>query len=111
MDPSNRTLDSMMAVRDPSQLTAFAESMINQDRPAKRRAIAESDEQDLELDGEADGMLEVEGGVVWPVPRGEVKVRDIPGSTCDFTSILVLRRLARKRGNLGELAFSDVAIS
>ena len=98
MDPSNRTLDSMIAIADPSQLSAFAHPQANEERPFKRRVISDADEPILELEEDEDEVQEVEGGVV----RSEVKGREVAETPCEFTSITELRRLARKKGNLGE---------
>jgi hypothetical protein len=93
MDPTNRTLDSMITVPHPSQLGDFVEStMETQDRPSKRRAIeAEADLELEEEDGNLDANTSWKKGVV------------IPESECEFTSILELRREVA-RGNEGKFA-------
>ncbi|CAD6567867.1 MAG: DNA mismatch repair protein [Tremellales sp. Tagirdzhanova-0007] len=99
MDPTNRTLDSMLAVLDPSQLSAFASVDSIEDRPFKRRAVG--DEAALAakvgMDGEDEEVPEVEKD---DMLRASVKARDIAESVCAFNSISNLRDLARKKSNL-----------
>jgi DNA mismatch repair protein MLH1 len=93
IDPSNRTLDSMMVVDDPSQLRGFAET---QDvRIGKRRGVEDGTEEGVVLvdDDDDDEREEVERR-----EGGRVEVRE---SDCEFTSILELRKAASKRGNAG----------
>ncbi|WVF72656.1 hypothetical protein IAT40_007474 [Kwoniella sp. CBS 6097] len=110
MDPTNRTLDSMVTVLDPSQLSNFAESqMIMEDpRPAKRRALGEGSlEEPLNVDmddedGEEIGAEGIAEGVLWnDIGSGsrKGKEKEIPESECEFTSIHELRKAARKAGN------------
>jgi DNA mismatch repair protein MLH1 len=104
MDPTNRTLNSMFAVSDPSQLSAFATSHALDERPPKRRNAAEDDGVILELDEDEHGVEDEEEDALAAVPTTMDKMgREISESLCDFSSILDLRRLARKKGNLGEL--------
>nr|XP_018261347.1 DNA mismatch repair protein MLH1 [Kwoniella dejecticola CBS 10117]OBR83505.1 DNA mismatch repair protein MLH1 [Kwoniella dejecticola CBS 10117] len=70
MDPSNRTLDSMVTVIDPSQLSGFAES----------------NTQLLDGNGDSKG-------------KGKGKEKEIPESRCEFDSIQELRQAAKKGGN------------
>ncbi|WWD02458.1 hypothetical protein V865_000497 [Kwoniella europaea PYCC6329] len=109
MDPSNRTLDSMVAVVDPSQLSGFAQStpQIPDDiRPNKRRAVVGegSAEEPLDIDDEdADLEEDQRERVRWNEgynsSSGKGKEKDIQESICEFDSILELRRAARKGGN------------
>ena len=109
MDPTNRTLDSMLAVLDPSQLSAFASVDSIEDRPFKRRAVG--DEAALAakvgMDGEDEEVPEVEKD---DMLRASVKARDIAESVCAFNSISNLRDLARKKSNLGQRFFSPSEI-
>jgi len=95
MDPTNRTLDSMITIQHPSQIGDFIESSRDEtqlERPAKRRAInvEPDDNPELELEEETDNTASwTKGSVV------------IPESECDFTSIQELRREVGK-GNQGE---------
>jgi hypothetical protein len=90
MDPTNRTLDSMITVPHPSQIGDFTESNPRgEDRPSKRRAVdVLDDEQEMEE--------EVDGNSAWT--KGSAIV---PESECDFTSIHQLRQEASK-GNQGK---------
>ena len=101
MDPANRTLDSMLAVPDPSLLSAFAQTQYDGDRPAKRRAVGISTHSAVELEDDEDGIPEVDSDTLDPMPR-EDRGREVEESVCEFTSILELRRLAKKRGSSGE---------
>ncbi|WVQ82016.1 hypothetical protein IAT38_004144 [Cryptococcus sp. DSM 104549] len=100
MDPTNRTLDSMLTVLDPSQLSGFAEQG-GEERPAKRRGVVEGDEED-ELE-EEDEEGDREATVMWNAGDGEGrdkgKGKEIPESVCDFTSIQELRKAAKKGGS------------
>lgn len=99
MDPSNRTLDSMMVVADPSQLTAFAQTQLDEVRSNKRRAVGDTEPAVFELDERDEDSQD--RGAVLAAPADEPKGREIVESTCEFTSILDLRRLARKKGDSG----------
>jgi hypothetical protein len=91
MDPTNRTLDSMITIPHPSQIGDFIESQRDEtqlERPAKRRAI--DDDAEMELVEETDNTS------AWT--KGSAA---IPESECDFTSIQELRREVGK-GNQGE---------
>ena len=101
MDPSNRTLDSMISVPHPLQIGSFVEStgMEEVERPSKRRAI-DDDGMGIELELEEDTRMEVDNSA-WT--KGSVV---IPESECEFTSIHQLRREAGP-GNQG--TSSDVA--
>lgn len=95
MDPSNRTLDSMISVPHPSQIGDFVESTYSgDDRPSKRRALAVDVDQD-------DGALEEAeidvASTAWT--KGSVV---IPESECEFTSIQELRQEIKK-GNEGKV--------
>ncbi|ORY35398.1 putative DNA binding protein [Naematelia encephala] len=101
MDPTNRTLDSMIAVSDPSQLAAFTETpqtlLDPEHRPAKRRGINEDEPIELEEEDELDDGRET----TWALTTGEGKKgNEIPESACEFSSILELRKATRKRGNI-----------
>jgi DNA mismatch repair protein MLH1 len=88
MDPANRTLDSMVAIVNPSQLTAYDE------RPTKRRGVTDDT---IEL-------LDEEDTPMWSAAADEKdKPKDIPESICDFTSIQDMRRAVRKNASQGEL--------
>jgi hypothetical protein len=97
MDPSNRTLDSMISVPHPSQLGEFVS--IDEGRPSKRRGVAVEEQEGAEEtpveleedDGDINNSMWTKGTVV------------IPESECEFTSILELRREASARGNEGML--------
>ncbi|CAK9779590.1 DNA mismatch repair protein MutL [Cutaneotrichosporon oleaginosum] len=78
MDPTNRTLDSMITVVAPSQ--------ISHERPAKRRII----------DPSADVVLADDDTPLW---NAREEGRDAPESECDFTSIQELRGAVRKRAS------------
>ncbi|WRT68276.1 uncharacterized protein IL334_005252 [Kwoniella shivajii] len=106
MDPSNRTLDSMVSVVDPSQLTGFAESnsqVLNELRPVKRRAMGEGSAEEplnIDLDDQDDAGEDGNGGVSWHEGyHGKGKEKEIPESICEFGSIQELRRATRKGGN------------
>nr|ODN86354.1 DNA mismatch repair protein MLH1 [Cryptococcus depauperatus CBS 7841] len=81
IDPSNRTLDSMVAVLDPSQLESFksTEPQINEEneRPAKRRMIETNEDVEMREQGS----------------------KEILESLCEFTSIQTLRKEVRKNGS------------
>ena len=95
MDPSNRTLDSMISVPHPSQIGDFIEATHREeDRPSKRRGIAVDaapEDDTLEED-----IIDV-GNSSWN--KGSAA---IPESECEFTSIQQLRREVSK-GNQGKL--------
>jgi len=95
MDPSNRTLDSMISVPHPSQIGDFIESSHREeDRPSKRRAIAvDADPEDDTLEEDIVDL----GNSSWN--KGSTA---IPESECEFTSIQQLRRDVSK-GNQGKL--------
>ncbi|WWC71688.1 uncharacterized protein I206_105646 [Kwoniella pini CBS 10737] len=106
MDPSNRTLDSMVTVLDPSQLSGFAESndqLLQDPRPSKRRALAEgSAEEPLNIDESDNEREEEEEAIMWNdgyVGKGKGKEKIIPESQCEFDSILDLRRAIKKGGH------------
>lgn len=86
MDPLNRTLDSMVAVADPSQIAPF------DDHPSKRRGV--TDDEVVVVDEDDTPM--------WNAAPTEDKRKDIPESVCDFTSIHELRRAVLKRASPGE---------
>jgi hypothetical protein len=95
MDPTNRTLDSMITIPHPSQIGDFIESQRDEtqvERPAKRRAINidSDDNAEMELEEETDHAA------AWTKGSGA-----IPESECDFTSIQELRREVGK-GNQGK---------
>ena len=95
MDPTNRTLDSMITIPHPSQIGDFIESQRDEtplERPAKRRAlnVDPNDDAELELEEETDNPA------AWTKGSGM-----IPESECDFTSIQELRREVGK-GNQGK---------
>lgn len=103
MDPTNRTLDSMISIPHPSQVGEFVESQAqvgeSDERPSKRRAVVESERNIDEGDEEEESM---------PAPVASTstamwtkKMTDIPESECDFTSILALRQEAEKAGHQG----------
>lgn len=89
MDPTHRTLDSMITVVAPSQISAYNE------RPAKRRNVADNDDDIVLVDDDETPM--------WNATQDDTTARDIPESVCDFTSIQELRRAVRKRASPGEL--------
>ncbi|KAK4687504.1 DNA mismatch repair protein MLH1, partial [Tremellales sp. Uapishka_1] len=88
MDPTNRTLDSMLPPQDPSQLAGFAHTE-NDERPLKRRATG-NEEEPVDIDDERERVVVDE-------PRD--RSREIPESICEFGSILELRKAAKKSGN------------
>ena len=95
MDPTNRTLDSMITIPHPSQIGDFMESQrdeIQVERPAKRRAIDVDPDDNVEMELEE----ETDHAAAWTKGPGA-----IPESECDFTSIQELRREVGK-GNQGE---------
>ena len=99
MDPTNRTLDSMITIPHPSQIGDFIESQRDElqvERPAKRRAlnVGSDDNAEMELEEETDNPL------AWTKGSGA-----IPESECDFTSIQELRREIGK-ANQGESVIS-----
>lgn len=75
MDPTNRTLDSMVAVVNPSLID---------DRPSKRRGVTD---EVIVVDDDATPM--------WNT-QAEDKSKDLSESVCDFTSIQELRRAVAK---------------
>jgi hypothetical protein len=95
MDPTNRTLDSMITIPHPSQIGDFTESTERDEtqgeRPSKRRAIDIHQEDDAEIELEE----ETDNTAAWA--KGSAA---IPESECDFTSIQELRREVGK-GNQG----------
>ncbi|KAL1409065.1 DNA mismatch repair protein Mlh1 [Vanrija albida] len=104
MDPSNRTLDSMITVIDPSQIADYDE------RPSKRRGADAS--------GEVTVIEDEDETPMWSASVQEAKEsssKDIPESVCDFSSIQELRRAVQKKGNedlndtLGKHAFVGIA--
>ncbi|ORX38673.1 hypothetical protein BD324DRAFT_621908 [Kockovaella imperatae] len=98
MDPTNRTLDSMLAPLDPSQIAPFSVSQpLDADRPSKRRGIDVED--GLELD-EEDGIGQSEQREsLWDTPIEQSQSSSIPESSCDFTSIKELRKACRRSAN------------
>ena len=120
MDPTNRTLDSMIQISHPSQIGDIIEAAPQsqsqyqhqtqgdgEGRPSKRRGVTDDpiniDIEDDEGDGEiveGYGYGETQGGSgsngMWTK-----KTTEVPESECDFTSILELRDQVRKRGNSG----------
>jgi DNA mismatch repair protein MLH1 len=91
MDPTNRTLDSMITIPHPSQIGDFIESQRDEtqvERPVKRRAI--DNDAEMEMEEETDNTS------AWTKGSGA-----IPESECDFTSIQELRREVGK-GNQGK---------
>ena len=94
MDPSHRTLDSMLAPIDPSQISVFAPSQIeDSDRPAKRRGI-----DGIELLDKEVGQSE-QRETLWDAPLEQPRGKEIPESVCEFTSIKELRKAALKRND------------
>ncbi|GMK58343.1 hypothetical protein CspeluHIS016_0503750 [Cutaneotrichosporon spelunceum] len=79
MDPANRTLDSMIPVAAPSQIS-YGE------RPAKRRIVDPSAELVLD-DGDGDDRT----------PMWNAQANNHQESVCDLTSIQALRDAVRKR--------------
>ena len=101
MDPSNRTLDSMLAPPDPSQIAAFTTSQVPEtSRPSKRRGV------DVEDDNDGLGQSENRESL-WDSPPGLPQGNRMPESECAFTSIRELRKAAKKRANAGELSRAD----
>lgn len=92
MDPTNRTLDSMVAVLNPSQISPYDE------RASKRRGVSGGDEVQLVGDDDDDE----DDTPMWNA-TAEDKTKETPESACDFESIQDLRRAVRKRASLGEL--------
>lgn len=90
MDPANRTLDSMITVVAPSQISGYNE------RPVKRRNVATDGDDVILVDDEEETPL-------WNANTMDEQVKDIPESVCEFTSIQELRRAVRKRASPGEL--------
>jgi DNA mismatch repair protein MLH1 len=100
MDPTNRTLESMLAPSDPSQLVAFNQTQSLSERPTKRRGVDNDEAIEIVESEEEDPAGEY--GRVWDAPRAEAKSTEIAESLCEFTSIRELRKECRKRGNPGE---------
>ncbi|WVR07419.1 hypothetical protein IAU60_004460 [Kwoniella sp. DSM 27419] len=106
MDPTSRTLESMVSVIDPSQLSSFAETqseLQETSRPIKRRALASGSAEEP-LDIEFDDVAEDEAreAVMWTDAgngRETSREKEVPESQCDFTSVQELRKAARKGGN------------
>lgn len=95
MDPTNRTLDSMVAVMNPSQLTPYDE------RPRKKLRVTGDTIELLDDEGEDDGQ---EKTPMWSAgDQQQDKSKEIPESVCDFTSIGDLRRAVQKQASQGEL--------
>lgn len=118
MDPTNRTLDSMISVPHPSQVGDFIESQpgtSTEERPSKRRGIDHSqvlDDEDEEGagsgdDDDDDGVSREHDHENTTTTNGAwtKKTVEIPESDCDFTSILELRQEAKKRENQGKLLY------
>ena len=101
MDPSNRTLDSMLAVPDPSQLSAFAQAREDEERPPKRRGV------DQELGEDDDEIQRLYDGEIVRATVEEVRGKEMPESLCDFTSIHDLRQAAKRKGNNGAMAADE----
>ncbi|WVO22922.1 uncharacterized protein IAS62_004265 [Cryptococcus decagattii] len=109
MDPSNRTLDSMFTVIDPSQLSGFVEDEESQEqeRPAKRRNVdseSQGDEPIMLDDDEEDNEGQAEEGerervFVDEEENAKGKAKEIEESLCHFTSIQSLRRAVKRDGN------------
>lgn len=116
MDPSNRTLDSMFTVIDPSQLSGFIEDEESQEqeRPAKRRNVdpeSQGDEPIMLDDDEEDNEGQAEEGerervFVDEEESAKGKAKEIEESLCHFTSIQSLRRAVKRDGNAGEFLLS-----
>lgn len=103
MDPSNRTLESMIAPTDPSQLAAFKTTATPNERPTKRRGVDESEPIELlSEDEDQEGGTEIPGGTLWNNDKDEKREKEIPESSCEFTSIRELRKECRKRASPGE---------
>lgn len=81
MDPTNRTLDSMVATINPSLVAP-------DDRPTKRRGV--TDDEVITIDDETP---------LWNAAPPEDKTNDIPESVCDFTSIQDLRQAVAKKAS------------
>lgn len=113
MDPSNRTLDSMFTVIDPSQLSGFVEDEESQEqeRPSKRRNVdpeSQDDEPVMPNDDEEDNEGQAEEGerervFVDEEESAKGKAKEIEESVCHFTSIQSLRRAVKRDGSAGEL--------
>jgi DNA mismatch repair protein MLH1 len=99
MDPTNRTLHSMLAVADPSQLAAYDEP------PAKRRGVTD-DVVDLVDEDEATPMWSAGAGAT--ATAADERGKEVPESVCDFMSIQELRRAVRKGASQGEPAKNNV---
>ena len=95
MDPTNRTLESMITPTDPSQLVEYSQAAQLEERPSKRRGVDDGDAIEVGSDDEDRERL-------WDVPREEPHVKDIPESVCEFSSIRELRKECKKKANAGE---------
>lgn len=98
MDPSNRTLESMIVPVDPSQLGEYSQVGTGDDRPSKRRGV--DDSEAVEVSGDD---TEAPRETLWDAPREEPKGREIAESACEFTSIRELRKECKKKGHSGKL--------
>jgi len=97
MDPSNRTLESMIVPVDPSQLGEYSQVGAGDDRPSKRRGVDDSEAVDVSGDD-----TEAPRETLWDAPREEPKGKEIAESACEFTSIRELRKDYKKKGHSGE---------
>lgn len=111
MDPSNRTLDSMFTVVDPSQISGFVEDgeLQEQERPSKRRNVDPEFQGDesIILDDDDDDEGQAEEGERERVfadegENAKGKAKEIEESLCHFTSIQSLRRAVKRDGSAGE---------
>ncbi|OWT39120.1 DNA mismatch repair protein MLH1 [Cryptococcus neoformans Bt1] len=108
MDPSNRTLDSMFTVVDPSQISGFVEDgeLQEQERPSKRRNVDPEFQGDesIILDDDDDDEGQAEEGERERVfadegENAKGKAKEIEESLCHFTSIQSLRRAVKRDGS------------
>ncbi|ODN92837.1 DNA mismatch repair protein MLH1 [Cryptococcus wingfieldii CBS 7118] len=105
MDPTNRTLDSMVQVVDPSQLSSFVPSTSDGQRPTKRRAVSGVDGGVTMLDEEEEGQGQEDEDaremVRLDVGEGSSKGKgkEIEESVCEFTSIQALRKAVLKNAS------------
>ncbi|KAL7423487.1 DNA mismatch repair protein Mlh1 [Cryptotrichosporon argae] len=99
-DPTNRTLDSMIAITNPSQLGAYTETEVGASsyaessiaaagRPSKRRGV------DPDETGQSDDRERMWDADDEPRDTG----RDVVESMCEFESIGSLRRAVKRRAN------------
>lgn len=99
IDPANRTLDSMVTIVHPSQISAYDE------RSSKRRGVGDGDEEVQLIDDGEDANCDETP--MWNTTQpastaAERQSKEIPESSCDFESVVELRRQVRKRASPGE---------